>query len=80
VTFAGTATLQLDSGSNQIAGDIAGAVVGDEIDLRFLGFASGEHAVWQQTGGSGGTLSLYSDGVDLASFNLRASTIRSTSP
>ena len=71
VTFVGSAaTLQLDTGTSQIGGDIAGDVTGDDIDLRFQAFASGDHAVWSQGAGSG-TLSLVSGGgTTLASLDL----------
>ncbi len=72
VTFAGAAgTLRLDTGTNQIAGDLNGALVGDDVDLRFLSFASGDHAVWQQTNGGSGTLSVVDgSGHTLASLDL----------
>ena len=53
VTFAGTATLQFNSGTNQLAGNIAGGAAGDAIDLRFQSFAAGDKVVWQQNGMSG---------------------------
>jgi hypothetical protein len=36
----------------------AGLSAGDEIDLKFLSFAAGDHAVWRQTSGNEGTISL----------------------
>ena len=36
-------------------------------------FTAGEHAVWRQTSSSGGTLSLYSNGVELYTLNLMGS-------
>jgi hypothetical protein len=69
VTFTGSnATLIV--GHAGIGGQILGAAVSDSIDAGFISFAASEHAVWQQTSSSGGTLSLYENGVDLASFNL----------
>ena len=62
VTFtSGSATLQFDTAVSQLGGDIAGAVTGDSIDLRFQSFASGDKAVWQQNG-STGTLTLETSG------------------
>jgi len=59
VTFMGAgATLRFDQGISQIGGDIVRAAAGDDIDLRFQTFASGDHAVWQQTAGETGTLTL----------------------
>ena len=62
VTFtSGSATLQFDTAVSQLGGDIAGAVTGNSIDLRFQSFASGDKAVWQQNG-STGTLTLETSG------------------
>ena len=78
VTFTGaSATLQLDTAVSQIAGDIAGAVAGDDIDLRFQSFASGDQAVWQQNGGIGTLLLETSDDVTLQTLTL-AGTYTST--
>ena len=69
VTFTGSnATLIV--GNAGIGGQILGAAVSDSIDAGLIAFAASEHAVWQQTSSSGGTLSLYNNGLDLASFNL----------
>ena len=65
ITFtAAGATLQFDMPfdtrthqSTQLGGAIVGAAAGDNIDLRFQPFATGDHLVWQQNG-SIGTLSL----------------------
>ena len=73
VTFTGpSATVQV-SGPGQVGGTIVGAAASDSIDVGFVSFAARENAVWQQTGGSDGTLSLYDNGADLASFNLAGS-------
>src|SRR4029077_10043274 len=53
--------LQLNSAANTV-GTIGGMVAGDAIDLSFLPFAAGDHAVWQQSSASGGTLMLVSSG------------------
>src|SRR5262249_26161315 len=59
VTFMGAgATLRVDQSVSQIGGDIVRAAAGDDIDLHFQTFASGDHAVWQQTAGQTGTLAL----------------------
>ena len=74
VTFAGSAvTLLLATGASQLSGQIVGAIAGDQIDAAFASFAAGDHAVWQQTSSSGGTLSLFDNGTDLGSFNLAGS-------
>jgi autotransporter-associated beta strand protein len=71
VTFAGAAaTLRLDTGANQIGGSIAGAVTGDGIDLGFLAFASGDHAVWQQNGATGTLTVETAGGTTLAALTL----------
>ncbi len=69
VTFTG-ANATLIVGNAGIGGQILGAAVSDSIDAGLIAFAASEHAVWQQTSSSGGTLSLYNNGLDLASFNL----------
>lgn len=71
VLFAGeAATLRLDTGTNQIAGGmIVGAGGGDTIDLSYLPYASGEQAVWTQSGGNG-TLELVNGGSTLATMEL----------
>ena len=73
-TFAGTsATLRFDTGSIGVTGPIAG-FADDAIDLRFHTFASGDHAVWSQTSGSGGVLSVVNGGgTTVASLNLTGS-------
>jgi hypothetical protein len=50
--------------------NIVATTPADSIDDTQVSFAPGEHAVWQQTSGSGGTVSLFNNGVGLASFNL----------
>ncbi len=71
VEFTGTgATLRVDTSASQIGGGITGIAATDSIDVAFAPIALGDHAVWQQTSGSGGILSLYDNGNDLASFNL----------
>ena len=68
VTFtAAGATLQFDTGPNQFGGTIVGAVGGDNIDLRFQSFASGNKLVWQQ---NTGTLSLVNGSTTLATLTL----------
>jgi fibronectin-binding autotransporter adhesin len=64
-------TLRLDTGTNQVAAGIAGAVAGDNFDLAFQPFAAGDHAAWTQTSGSGGTLALLdSSNTTLATLSL----------
>ena len=47
VEFTGAAgTLELDQDAGQIGTDISGLTVADSIDLTFLSFATGDHAVW----------------------------------
>jgi autotransporter-associated beta strand protein len=72
VTFMGAgATLQFDQSVSQIGGDIVRAAPGDAIDLRYQSFTSGDHAVWQQTAGQSGTLTLLDgSGAVLANLNL----------
>src|SRR5262249_27924107 len=72
VTFMGAgATLRVDQSVSQIGGDIVRAAAGDDIDLHFQTFASGDHAVWQQTAGQTGTLTLLDGGgAVLANLNL----------
>jgi hypothetical protein len=71
VTFAGAATLLVDAGTNQIGGSINGAFDGDDIDLRFQPYATGDHIVWDQAGADSGTLSLdASDGTSLQTLAL----------
>ena len=56
----------------EVGGDITGMVPSDTIFLGGLGFAGalrGFHPVWQQTSSTGGTLSLYKNGVDAANLN-----------
>jgi uncharacterized protein (DUF2141 family) len=49
IEFTGASgTLELDQSSGQIGTDISGLMAGDSIDLRFLSFATGDHAVWVQ--------------------------------
>jgi hypothetical protein len=59
-----------DGALSQIDGGILGAQATDTLDLNYVPYALSVHAVWQQTSSTGGTLSLYSNGADLASFNL----------
>ena len=54
----------------EIGGQILGAAATDSIDATFVSFTVSEHAVWQQASSAGGTLSLYANGAELASFNL----------
>jgi autotransporter-associated beta strand protein len=72
VTFMGAgAALQFDQSVSQIGGDIVRAAPGNAIDLRYQLFTSGEHAVWQQTAGQSGTLTLLDgSGAVLANLNL----------
>ena len=59
VEFTGAGgTLELDQDAGQIGTEISGLTVADSIDLGFLGFAAGDHAVWTQTGGGDGTISV----------------------
>ena len=59
VEFTGAgATLELDQDAGQIGTDISGLTVADSIDLTFLSFAAGDHAVWTQTSGGEGTISV----------------------
>ena len=55
-----------------VGGDITGMAASDTIFLGgfFAAAGRGLHAVWQQTSSTGGTLSLYKNGVDLANVNL----------
>ncbi len=53
-----------------IGGEIVGAAASDAIYVEAENFVTGEHAVWQQTSSLGGTLSLYSDGIDLYTLDL----------
>ena len=55
------ATLELNTGTNQLSGNIAGAVAGDNIDLDFQAFAAGDKVVWTQSGATG-TLKLETSG------------------
>ena len=69
VSFVSIATLQLDTGIGQFSGDISGAEGGDDIDLRFQSFAAGDQVAWDQTGDSGGTLSVLNNaGATLATL------------
>ena len=72
VQFNGPGLLVLNEGAPNggISGEILGAAAGDRFFIEAFNFVAGEHAVWQQTSGSGGTLSLYSDGTDLYALNL----------
>ena len=65
----GTGTLQLDLKTNQPS-SIAGATAGDTIDLRFQSFAAGDHAVWQQSGGTGALTLETSGGATLDTLTL----------
>jgi hypothetical protein len=55
-----------------IQGDVTGMLASDSIFMG--GFLpaerSGSHTVWQQTSSTGGTLSIYKNGVDLANVNI----------
>jgi hypothetical protein len=71
VTFAGAAvTLRFDTGTNQLGGDIAGAVAGDAIGLHFQSFATGNHAVWSQNGSTGTLTIETASNVTLATLML----------
>ena len=75
VQFTGpNARLTIESPSSGILSNIEGGISGvqatDTIDLNYANFVSGIHAVWQQTSGSAGTLSLYSHGTDVATLGL----------
>src|SRR5262249_6993672 len=61
LTFSGMATLRLDSGTAQMAGDVSGMGSGDFIDLRFQSFSAGDTVSFSQGTGSG-TLSLVNSG------------------
>jgi hypothetical protein len=71
VQFSGNeATLELATSPSQIGGDIVGTVKGDNIDLGYVSFATGDHMVWQQNGATG-TLSLVTGGGStLTTLNL----------
>jgi hypothetical protein len=59
VEFTGAGgTLQLDQNSGQIGTDISGLTAGDSIDLTFLSFATGDHAVWTQGSGGEGMITI----------------------
>jgi hypothetical protein len=66
----GELTLDNDKPNGDIGGQIKGAGAGDTIDLVGVTLVNGEHAVWDQTSTSGGTLSIYQDGSDLYTLNL----------
>ena len=70
VEFTGAGgTLELDQDAGQIGTDISGLTVADSIDLRFLNFASGDHAVWTQTSGGEGTITIAAaNGAGLATL------------
>jgi hypothetical protein len=71
VTFTkNMATLRFDTGTNQLTGDIAGAVAGDNLDLGFIAFATGDNAVWQQAGGTGTLSLLNSSGATMAALDM----------
>jgi fibronectin-binding autotransporter adhesin len=71
VSFSGTdTTLRLDTGTNQVGGEVMGAVAGDAIDFHFVNFAAGDQVVWDQTSGTAGTLSLFKNGTDLATLDM----------
>ncbi len=56
-----------------IGGVISGAIAGDTIFLEHVNFSQGDNAVWDQTSGSGGTLSIYDQGTDLYTLDLAGS-------
>ena len=59
VEFTGAAgTLELDQDAGQIGTDISGLTVADSIDLTFLSFATGDHAVWTQTSAGEGMITI----------------------
>jgi hypothetical protein len=67
VTFAGIgAVLELDQNAGQIGTNISGAQGGDSVDLTFLTFASGDHAVWTQSGTEGTVSVVAGNGSTLA--------------
>ena len=74
VTFAdagNSATLQLDSGANQLDGSIGGFAFDDTIDLSFLNFSAALSVVWQENGSNtGGTLLVMENGATLATLTL----------
>jgi hypothetical protein len=59
-----------DGALSQIDGGILGAQATDTLDLNYVPYSLSVHAVWQQTSSTVGTLSLYSHGADLATFDL----------
>jgi hypothetical protein len=70
VTFGSAATLQLDTGTSQLGGNIAGAAFGDNIDLRFQAYAAGDKTVWQQNGATGKLMLETAGGTVLQSLTL----------
>jgi hypothetical protein len=72
VQFNGPGLLALSENitNGGIGGQIVGATDGDGFFIGAFNFVAGEHAVWDQTSSSGGTLSLYSHGTDLYTLDL----------
>jgi hypothetical protein len=74
VTFTGTgAVLELDQNGGQIGTNISGAGANDSIDLKFLNLASGDHAVWTQSGTEGTVSVVAGNGSTLATVVLAGS-------
>ena len=69
VNFAGSGGSFVLDASGLFTADIVGMAAGDSVEIAGS-FTAGEHAVWQQTTSSAGTLSLYSNGVDLYTLKL----------
>jgi hypothetical protein len=71
VMFTGTgARLILDSSGGGISGSIAGGVLGDQIVLGSVAYASSMQAVWNQTNSAGGTLSVIDGGSTVYTLDL----------
>jgi hypothetical protein len=71
VTFTGPgAVLELDQNAGQIGTNISGAEANDSIDLKFLNLASGDHAVWTQSGTEGTVSVVAGNGSTLATVVL----------
>ena len=54
----GGGTLILEHNTGQIGTSIGGLSAGDEIDLTFLSYDVGDHALWTQSSGGEGTISV----------------------
>ena len=68
-TFA-AGTLRFDTGVNQLSGSISGFVLGDSIDLAFLGFNASLSALWLESNSNPGTLSVVENGTVVAALDL----------